>query len=237
MMKTISLAWLVWIGTTIGFNAFAGPSEFASLLNMPSRVMIIIEDSGGAADFAAYAENLVKKSLTQAGADVVDPELMRKVKENKLLMKAIENANATAMARIANPDKLPTFVKLAVDPKDPADRSAAERAVVIMFAKTPDKKAQAAPVLAELKSAPNDAKPVLLSLLTRPATPEALAAVRAAVRSSDSKVSAAAFRAMGDWPNAAPAPELYKVASTSSDPVQRIVALRSYIRPRSIPCQ
>jgi HEAT repeat protein len=133
-------------------------------------------------------------------------------------------------AKIGKPSDIDVLLQLAIMPKQAADRSSVERAAVIMFNKIPSKNAQARAVLAALKKAPNEAKPVLLSLLTRPATGEALDAVREALKSSDAAVSDAAIRALGDWPNAAPAEQLYEIARTSDNETHKLLALRSYIR-------
>ncbi|MBN2131060.1 MAG: HEAT repeat domain-containing protein, partial [Sedimentisphaerales bacterium] len=132
-----------------------------------------------------------------------------------------------SLGRIGPPAELATLVKLAIAPKDSGDRSTVERAIIILFGKIDDKHAQAAPVVGALKTAPDEAKAVLLSLLTKPATAEALDAVLAAVRSPNATVSDAAIRALGDWPDAAPADELYRIASSSSNATHRILALRS----------
>ncbi len=135
-----------------------------------------------------------------------------------------------SMGRVGKATDLETLVQLAVTPKDPGDRSTIEKAVVIVFNKIEDENSQAAPVIAALKKAPNEAKPVLLSLLTRCATSKALDSVRTCVKSSDNKVSDAAIRALGQWPDAAPAGQLYQIASSSTNPVHKVLALRSYIR-------
>jgi HEAT repeat protein len=134
------------------------------------------------------------------------------------------------MGRVGKATELERLVKLAVTPKEPGDRSSIEKAIVMVFNKIKDNNAQAAPVITALQAAPDEAKPVLLSLLTRPATSKALNVVRAAVKSSDNNVSDAAIRALGQWPNAAPAEELYRIASSSSNKVHKVLALRSYIR-------
>ena len=135
-----------------------------------------------------------------------------------------------SMGRVGTTTDLETLVQLAVNPNEPGDRSSVEKAIVIVFNKIEDKNAQATPVIAALKVAPDEAKPVLLSLLTRCATSQALDAVRARVKSADNKVSDAAIRALGQWPDAAPSEELYQIASSSSNPVHKVLALRSYIR-------
>jgi HEAT repeat protein len=154
---------------------------------------------------------------------------LQKVAENDADA-SVRSEAVLSMGRVGNAAELESLVKLAVAPKEPGDRSSLERAIVIVFNKIEDENAQAAPVIAALKNAPDEAKPVLLSLLTRPATSKALEAVSAAVKSSDEKVSDAAIRALGEWPNPAPVEELYKIASSSSNQVHRVLALRSYIR-------
>ena len=101
MTKTLFAITIAWWCCLIGFCDSVAASEFASLIKRPSTVMIILEDAGTAAEFIGYAESFLKRNLKEAGAVVINPELMEKVKENKLLLKAIENANASAMARIA----------------------------------------------------------------------------------------------------------------------------------------
>lgn len=63
--------------------------------------MIIMQDAGNASDFVGYAENLLKKGFKEKGAAIFNPEMMKKVKEDKLLWQAIQNGSATAMAKIA----------------------------------------------------------------------------------------------------------------------------------------
>lgn len=135
-----------------------------------------------------------------------------------------------AMARIAKSSDLDTFVQLAVTPKSPNDRRAIDQAVRIVFNKIEDRDAQAGPILAVLSSVSDDAKPLLLSLLARPATDQAFKAVSAAVTASNKQVSDAAIRALAEWPNPAPVEQLQRIASSSTNRIQRILALRGYIR-------
>ena len=101
------------------------------------------------------------------------------------------------------------------------------------FAPEPIPKASTGPGTARLRRSPwlppctasDDAKPVLLALLTHPATATALAEVRTAVRSTDPRVSDAAIRALGDWPTADPADDLYRIAAQTSSPSHRRLAL------------
>ena len=99
--KAILLNWLVFISLIYLQSHFAYADSLAERIANKHTIMIIINDVGNAADFTGYAENLLKKSLKERGAAIINPEIMEKVKENKLLMKAIENANASAMVKIA----------------------------------------------------------------------------------------------------------------------------------------
>jgi len=135
-----------------------------------------------------------------------------------------------SLGRIGRANELDALVGLAVAPKDAGDRSTIERAIVLVFRKIADKEAQARPLLKALKSAPDDAQEMLLRLLAKPATADALNAVRMAVRSTNSTINDAAIRALGEWSNGEPADELYQIASTNSNQVLRIMALRSFIR-------
>lgn len=135
-----------------------------------------------------------------------------------------------SMGKVGNGADIDTLLALAIAPKESGDRSSVERAIVTVFNKIDDSNAQADPVIAALKRAPDEAKPVLLDLLARPATPRALQAVRAAVKSPNKQVSDAAIRALGEWPDADPAAQLYTIAASSSNEVHRVLALRSFIR-------
>ena len=132
--------------------------------------------------------------------------------------------------RVGTASELEQLVDLAVAPKDPGDRSTIEESITIVFTKMDNKDEQARPIIAALKKAPNEAKPVLLGLLSQPATPEASAAVRASLKSTDNLVVDAAIRTLADWPNPEPTDELYEIASTSSNSTHRVLALRGYVR-------
>lgn len=138
---------------------------------------------------------------------------------------AIRSAGKVATATEWKP-----LVDLAVAPRNPGDRSAIEEAITTVFSRMDDKNAQAHPIIVALQHAPNEAKPLLLALLSQPATPEAYAAVQAALKSNDDSTVDAAIRALGDWPNAAPIDDLYEIASTRSNSTHRALALRSYVR-------
>jgi len=81
------------------YNGWATP--FDSYLNNNTRFMVALDDGGNAEDFLEYAENILKRGIKSKGGKIINPELMKKVKADKLLWQAIQNGNATAMAKIS----------------------------------------------------------------------------------------------------------------------------------------
>lgn len=143
---------------------------------------------------------------------------------------AVRKEAIGALGSLAVEAKLSALLGLVVQPKDAGDRPALEDAIAALFRRVSDPAGRAAPVLSVLAQAPTEAKPALLRLLTRAATPEALAAARAALQDPNADVRNAALRALADWPNAAPAEELLQVVRTTSESGPKVIALRGYVR-------
>lgn len=153
------------------------------------------------------------------------------------LLKVARDQDATvrreairALGAVGGEADLPALLAFAIQAKDKGDRSSAEGAVAAVFRRVPDPEKQAAPVLAALAGAPTAAKPTLLKLLGRAATPKALAAVRAATKDADEGVQDAAIRTLSEWPDVAPADELLALAGTAKKQIHKVLALRGYVR-------
>ena len=111
------------------------------------------------------------------------------------------------------------------------DRSELEKTVVAVARKIPEDKGQAEKVLAALPAAKDlDARCSLLSVLGKIGDQAALPVLREALGDKEDKVKDAAVRALSDWPTAAPAADLLKVAQTSENQVHKTLALRGYVR-------
>jgi len=63
--------------------------------------MVVLKDVGGAEEFLEYAQNALKTGIRQQGGRIINPEIMKKVKADKLLWQAIQDGNASAMAKIS----------------------------------------------------------------------------------------------------------------------------------------
>lgn len=96
-MRAAAGWWLVFF---FAGTAAASP-ELNTMVAGAKTFMLVIRDAGDSQDFVTYAEVLLKKGLSEEGAVIVNPDLMEKIKENKLLLRAIENATASVMAEIA----------------------------------------------------------------------------------------------------------------------------------------
>jgi hypothetical protein len=153
------------------------------------------------------------------------------------LLKAARDDNETvrreaicALGVLVDVSELDTLVELAIHPKDAKDLPAFEQAIAAVFGRVRSKDLQAAPVLAALAEAPQEAKPMLVRLLGRPATAKALEAVRSALKDQNYELRDATVRTLFDWPNAEPAEELLALARTSANQTHKVLALRGYVR-------
>lgn len=82
------------------------------------------------------------------------------------------------------------------------------------------------PVLAAFGPASAPKKAALLGVLGAVGGPQALDAVRGAVKSDDAEVRTAAVRALAGWPDATPLEDLVSLAATTSDAKCKALALR-----------
>jgi hypothetical protein len=80
-----------------------------------------------------------------------------------------------------------------------------------------------------------DAECSLLSVLGKIGDEAALPVLREALGDKEDKIKDAAVRALSDWPTAAPAADLLKVAQTSENQVHKTLALRGYVRLAALP--
>jgi HEAT repeat protein len=86
------------------------------------------------------------------------------------------------------------------------------------------------PVLAALPGAAPTAQAALLRVAAQLRSPNALAAVRDAVQSTNADVQDAAIRILAAWPDPIVAPDLLNVAKSAAKPVHRALALRGYLQ-------
>ncbi len=173
----------------------------------------------------------------------VKVELVRSCEQRNIkssvpvLMKTAKDADAKvrtesikALRALAGPGDIGALIELQLAASG-NDRGELEKTVVAAAHKIPEDKGQAKSVLAALPSATDvDAKCSLLSVLGKIGDEAALPVLRESLGDKDDQVKDAAVRALSDWPTAAPAADLLKVAQMSENQVHKTLALRGYVR-------
>ncbi len=153
------------------------------------------------------------------------------------LLKAAGDANdevrlaaISAFGEVATTDDLAGMINLLVNAKSDAELAAADKGLASLAARAGGKEAATAPLLAALASAKPAVKPAILRGLRAAGGPKALAAIRAAAADPDAALRDAGIRALCDWPGVEAAPDLLKIAQTSTDVTHKTLALRGYLR-------
>jgi HEAT repeat protein len=167
------------------------------------------------------------RACDQRNMSAAVPELLKAVKDTdgQVRIEAIK-----ALRNLAGAGDMAALVELQMAAGG-WQRSELERTVVAVARRIPADKNPAEKVLAALPAAKDvDTRCSLLSVLGRIGDPAALPVLLGAVEDKENKVKDAAVRALSDWPTAAPADDLLKIAQTSKNPVQKTLALRGYIR-------
>jgi hypothetical protein len=154
-----------------------------------------------------------------------------------VLMKTAKDADAKvriesikALRSLAGPQDMAALIELQLAAAG-NDRGELEKTVVVVAKKIPADKGQGAAVLAAMLSAKDlDAKCSLLSVLGKIGDTAALPVLLESLADKEDKIKDAAVRALSDWPTAAPAADLLKVAQTSDNQIHKTLALRGYVR-------
>ena len=154
-------------------------------------------------------------------------ELLRLVLEAR---GAVRREAIKALGVLADQTTLGPLVGLTLKLREPDDLLEVEQAVAAAFLRVPDPETQAAPMLELCRTAPVTAQPVLLRLLSRTGTPDALAVVRTALKDQDATIRDAALRALADWPDAAPADDLLAQVRAATGATAKVLALRGFVR-------
>ncbi len=134
------------------------------------------------------------------------------------------------LAPVAGPDSLPKLIDLLVNVQNDMERKEAEKAVVAVSQRIPQIEKQGDAVLKKLTTVEDiKARGSLLQVLGRIADKDALPVLYKDLTNENSDIQIAAIRGLSYWPTPEPANELLKIAKTSDNHVQQILALRGYI--------
>ena len=138
----------------------------------------------------------------------------------------IRLAAFNALGQAAEPAMLPKLAAALLKAEGSRERTAARQAVVAVAERVKDPEQRAKSLLAALAAAQDKPRAVLLEAIASVGGKEALAAVVGAAGKGDED----AIRALSGWCDVAAAPELLKVARSSSQTTHQVLALRGYIR-------
>jgi len=150
----------------------------------------------------------------------------------KVAAEADAKVSPTALKRIGElggPSELPALLDILMKLNASADISAAEQALIAVCTKTSGAPAGAERLVALLPQARPAQKSALMRVLGAIGGKDALNAVKAGTEDSNEQVRDAAIRAMAGWKTADAAPDLLRLAKTTSNQAQKTAALRGYI--------
>ena len=143
---------------------------------------------------------------------------------------SVRVAAVDALGILGGPKSYAKLIDLLVSTTSPATTRALEKAALAVGARMVDPAGRAGPLVAAMKKAPAAGKASLLGLLGNSGTAEALAVVRGAIGDTETSVADAAVRALANWPDAAAAEDLLKLAGDRKNPLHQALALRGYLR-------
>jgi HEAT repeat protein len=143
-------------------------------------------------------------------------------------VRGVRSESIRALRETAGPAHVNALVALLIKTQDENAREELGRATAAAI-----RRSKAAPIT-ELVSAYRsagdpDVRSSLLGVLATVGNNDALPAVREALSSADPDVRRAAINALASWPSPEPLPDLLKIAQSSSDPAQQVLALRGYV--------
>lgn len=138
-------------------------------------------------------------------------------------------ASLEALKNTAPPQALGPLLDIAKTADSDDLREAAMDALSAVCQAAPDKEAAARSVLDVEKSVPAERQQAFMPLLAQLGTADALAVALEASHSQNADLAKEAVRALGQWPNAAPAQPLLDLANSATDVSTHTLALRGAI--------
>jgi len=141
---------------------------------------------------------------------------------------AVRLAAIRALRYLADEANTAAIVGVLKSAADENERREAELALLTVCSR--GREACADAVIAGLEGGDAAARVPLLDALARAGGPKALSAIVGAIQDENPGVNNEAMRLLSRWPDAAAAPELLKIASTSDDLRHQVLAVRGLVR-------
>ena len=147
----------------------------------------------------------------------------------KASQETIRLAALESLRRLAVTDTLLPLLDIVVTSKSDSDRNAVLKALYAVCQATDDKDQVSRQVIEAINRLPASERRYALPLLLEIATPAALAEMLKSTQNSDTQLVRESIRLLTQWPNAAPAENLFEITRTHSEPSLRTLALRGGI--------
>ncbi len=184
---------------------------------------------------AVLVESLNNRNLRMAaiqasiarGCTEAVPVLLKLVKDKD---PEVREQSWTGLAALASEDDMDSLMKTVVEIRKAEDLSIAEGAIRKVFSRAENRSRCFEMVARYYEPATEATKSYILDLAAATGDSNALKLERKALKSANKQLYAKALRALAKWPNETAAPDLLMQAKNASEEVDRIVALRGYIR-------
>ena len=142
----------------------------------------------------------------------------------------VREAAAVSLGKLAGPADLTDLVALVLQAGDPASRKALTEALARTAGRADGPDDAAAPVIAVLGGAKPDIAVALLGVLRRIGGDKAVTAIGRHLSSESADTRKAAIQALTECATDAPRLELLKAAETDANEVNRVLALRGFVK-------
>ncbi len=144
---------------------------------------------------------------------------------------AVRLAGYKALRALAAPEHVAALLQFLIAAQSEGERNELEKTVAAVAQRNPEAAQRDAVILALLPDLKQvEAKASLLHVLGKIGESSALSTLREALQDSKPEIRAAAIRAFSDWPNDAPKEDLLKIARTSRNQTEKVLALRGFMR-------
>ena len=200
----------------------AAQESLASLPGDQADEVVIEMLKSGQADRRLAALDLISRRRMTSSVSAV----LKATGDND---QKIRSSALRKVGELGGVTELPALLDLLVEYKSSQDIDAVERALSAICIKAENPESHASKLTNLLNRVEPMQKSALLRVLGVIGGSSALEAVRAEVNNSNETVRAAAIRSLCGWKTADAAPHLLALAKESSNPTQKISALRGYI--------
>ncbi|MHC4733140.1 MAG: HEAT repeat domain-containing protein [Planctomycetota bacterium] len=184
---------------------------------------------------AVLVESLKNRNLRKAaikaciarGCSEAVPDLLKLAQDKD---PEVRKEAWTGLATLADGNYMNSIMEILVEIKEAEDLSQAEEAFKKVFYRAENRSKCFKVVASHYEASVEATKGVILDMGAATGDTNALKLVRDAMESGNKKLYARALRALAKWPNESAAEDLLRQARSASEMVDRVVALRGYIR-------